>query len=664
MAEGLKLEVGADVSAAQAGLRNLTQTVAQTAGQLDKSFNSAYANISKGSAQAASEVTKNFAKMPTAVNKASTALDQTSKSSGRATLALTNLGRVTQDAPFGFIGISNNLNPLLESFQQLRKEAGSNRAALSQLGKSLIGAGGIGLALSAVTAILAFAQMGFQAWSKGVKGSGSAAEEAAEKAKKYKEQIQGIFAEQAKEATQVLSLIAVLKSETDTRERKLQAIKDLQQIQPEVFKNLKLEGDQVSGLDAAYQAYLVNLRKVIAVKIKQAKLEGLVTQQLIAQGAAQTASEKSLLDGIKNLQNTLSGKVGDRTGYFNDLQKQQAATAKESQKLQGDIESLVKEITELSSGVEIKIDKPKKETINTLKNDLLREVREIEKYINERTIRFSNFEIDPEATEQEAIAAARAYIAKFRQLGARGFDVKFDLRYSIPDFPSPRLDKAAIDKEAVKISEQFQKSLNEAGQKNPVVLQYKARLATDVARGKELAAAFGIQEYTGLLDEATRKSIKLGNTISGIVAPAFDNLFQSIFEGENPLKAFFQSIGRSVLQLISQLIQAAIRAAILKALVPGSGAVGSIGKIIGGFTGFAAGGIVSGPTLALVGEGRGTSRSNPEVIAPLDQLRGMIADIGGGGGQTIVVTGSIRGRDIALSQRRTSSSNRRLGVSG
>ena len=37
--------------------------------------------------------------------------------SNQATNALTNLSRVAQDAPYGFIGIANNLNPLLESFQ-------------------------------------------------------------------------------------------------------------------------------------------------------------------------------------------------------------------------------------------------------------------------------------------------------------------------------------------------------------------------------------------------------------------------------------------------------------------------------------------------------------------------------------------------------------------
>lgn len=76
-------------------------------------------------------------------------LTKFSKGSGQATQATVNLSRVLQDAPFGFIGIANNLNPLLESFQRLGKESGGLKGALSALGSSMLGAGGIGLALSA-----------------------------------------------------------------------------------------------------------------------------------------------------------------------------------------------------------------------------------------------------------------------------------------------------------------------------------------------------------------------------------------------------------------------------------------------------------------------------------------------------------------------------------
>ncbi|MGA0081564.1 MAG: hypothetical protein ACO3IT_07355 [Ilumatobacteraceae bacterium] len=60
---------------------------------------------------------------------------------------------------------------------------------------------------------------------------------------------------------------------------------------------------------------------------------------------------------------------------------------------------------------------------------------------------------------------------------------------------------------------------------------------------------------------------------------------------------------------------------------------------------FAKGGIVSGPTLGIMGEYPGAS-SNPEVIAPLDKLQSML-DIGGGGNGYIAET-RIDGRDLFI----------------
>lgn len=59
----------------------------------------------------------------------------------------------------------------------------------------------------------------------------------------------------------------------------------------------------------------------------------------------------------------------------------------------------------------------------------------------------------------------------------------------------------------------------------------------------------------------------------------------------------------------------------------GAGAAASILAVMGSIPAFAAGGIVSGPTLAMVGEYGGASR-NPEVIAPLDKLRSMLNPAG------------------------------------
>ena len=69
---------------------------------------------------------------------------QSKGATDQATQALVNLSRVAQDAPYGFIGIANNLNPLLESFQRLNTSAKDTGTSLGkELKNALIGPAGI-----------------------------------------------------------------------------------------------------------------------------------------------------------------------------------------------------------------------------------------------------------------------------------------------------------------------------------------------------------------------------------------------------------------------------------------------------------------------------------------------------------------------------------------
>jgi hypothetical protein len=114
-------------------------------------------------------------------------------------------------------------------------------------------------------------------------------------------------------------------------------------------------------------------------------------------------------------------------------------------------------------------------------------------------------------------------------------------------------------------------------------------------------------------------------------------------------KAIFQGIMDSLKALIIRFVAAIAAAFTLNILTGGlvmkagaeAGGKSALGKLlkggksygIGGLTPFAAGGIVSGPTAALVGEYSG-ARTNPEVIAPLSKLQNMI-----GGNVTFQISG-------------------------
>jgi len=70
---------------------------------------------------------------------------------------------------------------------------------------------------------------------------------------------------------------------------------------------------------------------------------------------------------------------------------------------------------------------------------------------------------------------------------------------------------------------------------------------------------------------------------------------------------------------------------------------------------FAEGGIVSGPTLGLMGE-YPNARNNPEVIAPLDKLKGMLNT---GENSGYIASTSIQGRDLAIVLERYNKDSRR-----
>lgn len=144
---------------------------------------------------------------------------------------------------------------------------------------------------------------------------------------------------------------------------------------------------------------------------------------------------------------------------------------------------------------------------------------------------------------------------------------------------------------------------------------------------------------------------------------------QNIFKGfVNILADGLSAIGKQMIALSPVIagLKAALKSLNPALLLPAGVALVAIGAALRatvskGITGFAQGGLVFGPTVGLVGEGVGTSRSNPEVIAPLDQLKSMLGELGGNSAVRVEVVGRMRGRDLILQTVRTGKSQRRLG---
>ncbi len=172
------------------------------------------------------------------------------------------------------------------------------------------------------------------------------------------------------------------------------------------------------------------------------------------------------------------------------------------------------------------------------------------------------------------------------------------------------------------------------------------QFATDGSFFKQMEENIVIMDNMNTLSEEMTQNFE---SFGGAIQQAFATALSS---QEPFFKVFIENAKRALTQIAAQIAAMAV----LNALLGGTGIGGMMGfKNIGGFKGipklfgFADGGMVSGATLAMVGEGPGTSLSNPEVIAPLDKLQGMIGNAGGG---AVEVFGTISGSDILLSSDR------------
>jgi hypothetical protein len=180
------------------------------------------------------------------------------------------------------------------------------------------------------------------------------------------------------------------------------------------------------------------------------------------------------------------------------------------------------------------------------------------------------------------------------------------------------------------------------------------------------------KEKTDILDEEMEKElerVEVSNMsdeekaakkleIEETYADKKDEIDDMIEQKENALKRK-QAIRDRAMKVASAImstaegIMGAVAAFPITAGMPMSGIIAGLGAaqvsaIASTPIPFAQGGLVTGPTLGLIGEGSGTSAFNPEVIAPLDKLMGMMSM-----NVAVGVTGVLKGQSIWLSNDNT-----------
>lgn len=172
-----------------------------------------------------------------------------------------DFARIVQDAPFGIIGIGNNITQLASSFQTLKNTTGSTSAALKSAFASIFSSGNaLILGISVLTTAFTILQQ------KGFFKSEESAKSLDEALKEYQETLTGVSAATLKGAQDAQKELAVLKSlelqATNTAistDKRLQAVNELQKQYPDYFGNLTKEQILNGQVGDAYLKVAANL---------------------------------------------------------------------------------------------------------------------------------------------------------------------------------------------------------------------------------------------------------------------------------------------------------------------------------------------------------------------------------------------------------------------
>lgn len=194
-------------------------------------------------------------------------------------------------------------------------------------------------------------------------------------------------------------------------------------------------------------------------------------------------------------------------------------------------------------------------------------------------------------------------------------------------------------------------------------------------KAAQYAAAIDTQAWADKTKIALQQANAAFATLQTQAAVSFGQFLGDLASGEKDagknfgknmlgaIAAFMESLGKA-------LIATAVASEAFQKLIltnPAGAAVAGIALIAGAaivrnslkegpeVTAFADGGIVSGPTLGLMGE-YPNARNNPEVIAPLDKLQGMLNT---GADSGFVASTTISGRDLAIVLERYNKDSKR-----
>jgi hypothetical protein len=448
---------------------------------------------------------------------------QIPQSSGAATNALTNLSRVAQDAPYGFIGIANNLNPLLESFQKLSKDAGGAGGALKQMAQGLMGPAGIGLALGAVSSILV-------AFGPKIGDFILQTTEAEKTQSKLSDAIAKGTGEALAEGERLTILSGIVQDVTKSTKEREEA---LNQIKSTYKGNLELQKIDIND-GAALTLVLDNITGALKRKAMAQAFAGLIAEEEAKKARLQLSSLKEMRDDVSGV-----------TAAYEFL--------KASLKNAGGLMTAVDYNTQITN----KALTQNSDAIKDIDTNLAVLDTQYRSVISDQ-IKFG----DSSQLATNALKKQRTEAVGLSQ------DIKemiYEYQHSVHPTRAQRrtatpLLRTFIDAPAAK---------QNVSDKNPAFIN--AYLAQQTIKSKDALKAYNQQ-------------LQLAGTITDTVTPAFEAMFQAMANGENIGKALEESFKQIIMQLTTMIIKALIFKAVMSALgIPSMGGGGGLTSLASDF---------------------------------------------------------------------------------
>lgn len=557
-----------------------------------------------------------------ATNKNNAATQSSANTVKKSSQQWTNIALVVQDLPYGFRGIQNNLPALVGGF-----------AAAT---------GAIYLGFSVLIAITTAYEKEIAQLIYGIDGLSIAT----------KKMNEALAANIGQAKSQIASDQALLKIINDTTKSTNERERALAQLKKEYQGNIELQKLDIQDGDKLALVY-DKISNALIRRAKATAYASLIAEEETKIFKLQNQQGEEVVKNLGFMGTVYGLATGGMLGFNSASNIVLDAFSKQA-----------KEIKQSQSNIELYTKKLNENTDAANKN------------ADAQSLDSNAIKKKGDNAKKEADKLA-AYVAK--RLAASGGETTYVAEPALDPSNAAKAFKAkmAYEKKASKdrvafLREQYQLEVSEAeGSFDKIKLaEENMRMALDKGF---MDGSVKLSEYIDAILELRKKSnetvlaetkavtaelLKIGIGLMNALGPALDMLLEKGASIGEVLSRAFEDI---IKKLIKVAIAAAIAVAIIS-LLPGGqgklakagGAMKMFGNLVGGGMGlgsqlFANGGIVSGPTMGLMGEYPG-AQNNPEVVAPLDKLKDMI---GGGSGSGEFV---LRGNDLILAIQRSNSS--------